>query len=77
MKLISLVDTSEAVIDPAASVVTVTVLESDDPAGLIVFDPDSRYAVVLFVIDVPLCVFFYLWAVWSMLSNQITHSQFL
>ena len=47
MKLVSLVDTSEAVIDPSRNVLTVNVLESDDPAGLIAFDPDSRYGNVL------------------------------
>ncbi len=47
MKLVSLVETSEAVIDPTANVVTVTVLASDDPAGLIIFDPESRYCNIL------------------------------
>ena len=30
-------------IDPAANMVTVTVLASDDPAGLIGFNTDSRF----------------------------------
>lgn len=45
LKLVSLVDTPEATIDVAKSVVSVTILDSDDPRGLIAFDQDSRYIV--------------------------------
>lgn len=45
LELVSLGDTLEATIDVAKSVVYVTILDSDDPRGLIAFDQDSRYIV--------------------------------